>query len=265
MTVTADSTTTTTVAPKPTNAFHIKAFERQVCGGKIHNVKEVGMGEGVCIDTNCEVGGLDTAGAGLCPDGEVQISYWQNAGCSGEWYGYEYTSRDMCKALWSQGWKFKSLHLRCTAKNGDCVSKGNCDAHPEPAVGICEAPSPKPAVDFAAKSYYDARCGGSVHNNVEVKQGTNGFCVNTACQAGSFNVAAEGSCPDGHVQISYWEHADCRGEWYGYGYTSRGTCRTLWSGGSMFKSVWMKCTDPKSDCVNQGSCSVDPEPTRGKC
>lgn len=255
--------TPTTATPTPTAAFRARTFYQQTCGGNIHNDVNVGK-DGMCINTSCQVGGLDTAGEGYCPDGQVQVSYWQNEQCTGEWYGYEYTSRNSCKALWSQGWKFKSLYLRCTDKKNDCMSKGSCVADPEPSIGSCQTP-PDTAMAFTAKSYYHNDCTGATHNDISVKSGSNGFCVNTDCQVASLNIAAAGDCPNGHVQISYWEQSNCQGQWYGYGYANRGTCRGLWSDGWNFKSIWMKCTDPAKDCVNQGTCKADPEPKSPKC
>lgn len=261
VTVTAEPSTSTSALPQPTAAFHVKAVEHADCGGNVQAAKEVGKDEGVCINTDCHVAALDMAGAGSCPDGQVQISYWQNPQCTGEWYGYGYTSRDTCRTLWSAGGSFQSLHLRCADRKDDCISKGTCVADREPSVGVCEQ---KPKADFAAKSHYHADCTGDVHDNVETSAG-NGICVETDCQVASFDIASEGSCPDGHVQLSYWEQAGCQGAWYGYGYSSRATCRRLWSDGWNFKSVHMRCTDPKDDCVNKGTCTVDPEPNSHKC
>ncbi len=103
--------------------------------------KEVALSgnEGRCIDTGCAVASLDIASGGDCPSGQVQISYWEQPGCAGRWFGYGYTSRNTCSALWTNGWKFGSLHLRCADPWVDCLSLGTCVADEEPAQGICEA------------------------------------------------------------------------------------------------------------------------------
>ncbi|KAM3520277.1 hypothetical protein MY4038_009484 [Beauveria bassiana] len=93
---------------------------------------------GQCINTDCSVGSLDIAAAGVCPDGEVQISYWEQPGCQGKWFGYGYAKRGECRGLWTNGWKFKAMHLRCAKSQDDCVNKGSCVYDPEPAQGVCQ-------------------------------------------------------------------------------------------------------------------------------
>ncbi|KAM3462442.1 hypothetical protein MY5147_009822, partial [Beauveria neobassiana] len=93
------------------------------------------------------------------------------------------------------------------------------------------------SVAFSVKTHYKTNCAGSVDNNVDIRLG-NGVCINTDCAVGSLEIPSVGSCPDGEIRISYWQNADCKGDWYGYGYGSRGTCRGLWSNGWGFKSLW---------------------------
>ncbi|PMB63481.1 hypothetical protein BM221_010702 [Beauveria bassiana] len=124
--------------------------------------------------------------------------------------------------------------------------------------------SPTSSVAFSVKTHYYINCGGSVNNNVNVMPG-NGVCVNTNCGVGSLEIPSAGSCPNGQVRISYWQNADCAGEWYGYGYGSRDTCRGLWSDGWGFKSMWLSCAEPSSDCIQQRTCTADPEPSVGVC
>ncbi|KAM0665970.1 hypothetical protein ACQRIU_005314 [Beauveria bassiana] len=116
------------------------------------------------------------------------------------------------------------------------------------------------SVAFSVKARYNINCGGSVTNNVDIQPGSNGVCVRTNCNVGSLEIPSAGSCPDGQVRISFWQNADCDGDWYGYGYASRGTCRDLWTNGWGFKSLWISCADPASDCVRQGTCTPAPEP-----
>ncbi|PMB67693.1 putative endo-1,3(4)-beta-glucanase [Beauveria bassiana] len=116
------------------------------------------------------------------------------------------------------------------------------------------------SVAFSVKARYNINCGGSVTNNVDIQPGSNGVCVRTNCNVGSLEIPSAGSCPDGQVRISFWQNADCDGDWYGYGYASRGTCRGLWTNGWGFKSLWLSCADPASDCIQQGTCTAAPEP-----
>ena len=123
--------------PTPT-AFHVKSGYHNDCTGDSHNDDAVMMyQDGFCINTNCQVASLDIAPEGNCPDGEVQISYWEKPGCQGKWFGYGYSSRGTCRALWSDGWKFKALHLRCAKKEDDCISKGECKEDPELSNYLC--------------------------------------------------------------------------------------------------------------------------------
>ncbi|GAB0132325.1 hypothetical protein EsDP_00000765 [Epichloe bromicola] len=114
------------------------------CTGAIHNDISVPPGSdvknGVCIDIDCQVGGLKIPYVGDCPDGQVQISYYQLEKCSGtgSWYGYGYDSRGKCHHLWKDGQASKSLHLRCAPKENDCATQGTCTVEGEPAVPICK-------------------------------------------------------------------------------------------------------------------------------
>lgn len=65
--------------------------------------------------------------------------------------------------------------------------------------------------------------------------------------------------------ISYWQQPNCAGEWYGYGYGSRGACRHLWDSGKNSKSLWVKCAPQSADCVSKGTCTPDPAPKVGIC
>ncbi|OAA36493.1 Peptidoglycan-binding lysin domain protein [Metarhizium rileyi] len=119
-------------------AFTLATYYHVDCTGEIHNDKSIQMQtDGDCINTDCQVGSVKAVPHGACPDGELQISYWEQPGCTGKWFGYGYTSRDRCHKMWTEGWKFKSLHLRCAARKDDCVSKGTCTFEPEPANNIC--------------------------------------------------------------------------------------------------------------------------------
>ncbi|KAK4064922.1 hypothetical protein Purlil1_14084 [Purpureocillium lilacinum] len=60
---------------------------------------------------------------------------------------------------------------------------------------------------FRLKTRYHADCTGDVHNDVSVSGA--GICINTDCKVASLEVATEGYCPDGQVQISYWEQPGC--------------------------------------------------------
>lgn len=100
-----------------------------------HNT--ITVNDGVCIDTMCAVASLDIDEAGLCPGGQVQVSYWGQPGCTGKWFGYSYTSKGTCHRLWTEGWKFKSLHLRCASKEEDCVRRGTCTYSPQPVTNVC--------------------------------------------------------------------------------------------------------------------------------
>ncbi|PQK16330.1 hypothetical protein BB8028_0006g06500 [Beauveria bassiana] len=256
---------TSTAPPASETAFLLMSHAKADCTGDVANEVLVRSdSEGMCIDTNCQVASLDIASLGSCPDGEVQISYWQQPGCSGAWYGYGYSSRQTCRQLWSGGWSFKSLYLRCAKQSDNCVSKKTCTPDPEPAHGICSAQEDTPPA-FKFKSRYHTDCTGDQHNDVTIQSDTDGACVNLDCQVGSLDIAAEGKCPNGQVQISYWEKTGCQGAWYGYGYADRGTCRRMWRDGNVSKSVHMKCANPKDDCVNKGTCKEDPEPSGNAC
>ncbi|KAK8147378.1 hypothetical protein G3M48_001738 [Beauveria asiatica] len=207
---------TSTTPPASETAFLLMSHAKADCTGDVANEVLVRSdSEGTCIDTDCQVASLDIASLGSCPDGQVQISYWQQPGCSGAWYGYGYSSRHACRQLWSGGWSFKSLHLRCAKQSDDCVSKKTCTPDPEPAHGICSAQADTPAFKF--KSRFHTDCTGDQHNDVTIQSDTDGACVDLDCQVGSLDIAAEGKCPNGQVQISYWEKTGCQGAWYGYG------------------------------------------------
>ncbi|OAA42199.1 LysM domain-containing protein [Metarhizium rileyi] len=118
---------------------------------------------------------------------------------------------------------------------------------------------------FELKAHYSAGCKGKLHGQRTVASGTDGGCFDTNCQVASFDISTVGDCPGGQVQISYWEQPGCTGKWFGYGYTSRDTCRTLWTDGWKFKSVWLRCAREVDDCVNKGTCTYDPEPSHGVC
>lgn len=120
-------------------AFRLDSFYHNDCSGKKYNsatIERVGW-DGMCINTDCQVASLNIASDGLCPDDQIQLSYWEEPGCVGEWYGYGYASRGTCRRLWSDGWKFKSLHVRCTKRENDCVSKNECKVDPEPSRNKC--------------------------------------------------------------------------------------------------------------------------------
>ncbi|KHO00987.1 LysM domain-containing protein [Metarhizium album ARSEF 1941] len=118
---------------------------------------------------------------------------------------------------------------------------------------------------FELRAFYHAGCTGKQHGRVTMASGSHGACFDTDCQVASFNVSAVGDCPHGQVQISYWEQPGCTGKWFGYGYTSRDTCRTLWTEGWKFKAVHLRCAREKDDCVSNKTCTYDPEPSRGIC
>lgn len=263
-TTTTTQHTSSTVPPASETAFILMSHAKGDCTGDVTNEVLVHSdSDGTCIDTNCQVASLDIASLGSCPDGQVQISYWQQPGCTGAWYGYGYASRHTCRQLWSGGGSFKSLHLRCAKRSDDCVSKKSCTVDPEPTRGICSGPDDTTAFRF--KSRYHTDCTGDQHNDVTIQSNTDGSCVDLDCKVGSLDIAAEGNCPNGQVQISYWEKTGCQGAWYGYGYADKGTCRGLWRDGNVSKSVHMRCADPKDDCVSKGQCKVDPEPSGNAC
>ncbi|KAM3554071.1 hypothetical protein ARSEF4850_006629 [Beauveria asiatica] len=120
-----------------------------------------------------------------------------------------------------------------------------------------------PSLTLATR--YSDGCAGAVHSTEEFPPSGAGHCVNTDCKVTSLDISAKGTCPDGEVRISYWEQADCQGKWFGYGYASRGQCRTLWSGGWNFKSLYVSCATKESDCISQGTCTIDPLPNSNVC
>ncbi|KFG86524.1 LysM domain protein [Metarhizium anisopliae] len=108
------------------------------CAGDEHNIQTILIQEDcACINTDCRVGSVKGIPQGICPDGQIQISYWEQPGCTGKWFGYGYTSRDKCRKMWTEGWKFKSLHLRCAREKDDCVSKCTYAFDLEPANNAC--------------------------------------------------------------------------------------------------------------------------------
>ncbi|KFG84780.1 hypothetical protein MANI_010103 [Metarhizium anisopliae] len=123
------------------------------------------------------------------------------------------------------------LHVASSAAN-DCVGLWQGYYY---CVGITPA--------FEVKAFYSAGCKGNLHGQTTVASGTDGFCFDTNCQVASLDTSIVGDCPSGQVQISYWEKPGCTGKWFGYGYTSR----------------------EQDDCVNRGTCTYDPEPSRGIC
>ncbi|KAM3429226.1 hypothetical protein MY4824_008373 [Beauveria thailandica] len=257
-------------------AFTVKTHYNVNCGGSVNNNVDIMPGSnGVCVRTNCDVGSLEIPSVGSCPDGQVRISYWQNADCGGDWYGYGYGSRGTCRGLWSNGWGFKSLWISCADPASDCIQQGTCTAAPEPATEVCRAgdaadtKQPDAGADkktdsgaaFHLKTRYTGSCTGAVHNDVTVPHG-NGQCIDTGCAVGSLDIDSVGNCPDGEVRISYWDQPGCGGKWFGYGYASRNTCRSLWSGGWNFKSLWVSCAKQSDDCVSRGTCTID-DPSGG--
>lgn len=118
---------------------------------------------------------------------------------------------------------------------------------------------------FNLKTVYHTDCTGDVHNDVTIESGSDGICINTDCAVGSVNIGSLGLCPSGQVQLSYWEKPGCSGQWYGYGYTSRGTCHSLWTDGYKFKSLHLRCASEQDDCVSQKTCTYDPEPANNLC
>lgn len=242
---------TATPTPQPSLAFQVQPRWNGDCSGDsgIGTLEFESGSNGRCFDLNYDAESLDVAATDDCPDGHIQLSYWQQPGCSGEWSGYGYASRGTCRALWSWGTKFKSLRMKCTQPDKDCVAQGQCVPDAEPSVVICNAPA-VPA--FRLKTRYHNDCTGDVHDDVEVSAGSNGRCIETDCMVGSLDITDAGDCPDGEIQISYWSDHGCVGDWYGYGYGSRNTCRSLWSGGNKSRSLWVKCAKKSDDCVSKG-------------
>ncbi|KID94680.1 LysM domain protein, partial [Metarhizium majus ARSEF 297] len=126
----ASTQTTTSAVPSSTHAFTLKSFYHPDCTGDVHDDVSMPLDSwGICINTECKVASLDIAAEGLCPNGHVQLSYWEKEGCVGQWFGYGYTSRGVCRTLWTEGWKFKAINLRCMPEKDDCVSLGTCTDH----------------------------------------------------------------------------------------------------------------------------------------
>lgn len=118
--------------------FSIQSKYHRDCTGDSHNAEVISMyDDGVCMNTDCQVASLEIASGGACPGGQVQVSYWEQSNCQGKWFGYGYSSTATCRTLWTDGWKFKSLHLRCAKREDDCVSKGSCKEDPEPVGNVC--------------------------------------------------------------------------------------------------------------------------------
>lgn len=116
-------------------AFHLKTRYHKSCTGAVHN--DLSITGGACVNTDCSAASLEIASEGFCPNGQVQISYWEKAGCTGKWFGYGYADKGQCRNLWTDGWKFKALHLRCAKKEDDCVSKKTCTYDAEPQTNSC--------------------------------------------------------------------------------------------------------------------------------
>ncbi|KAJ6783591.1 hypothetical protein PWT90_10348 [Aphanocladium album] len=258
-------TTTATATPssRPTLAFQAQPHKKADCTGDsgIDLVKVESGTNGKCVNLDCNAASLDIQDIGDCPGGQILISYWQESDCSGKWYGYGYSSRNTCRTLWGGGMYTKSLWLKCAPQSDDCISKGTCVADPEPSIGICAEQTPA----FSIKSRYHTDCTGDVHNDMSVPSGSNGICINTDCMVGSLNIAGTGDCPDGQVQLSYWAEPGCAGDWYGYGYASRNSCRRLWTDGNKFGSMRLKCAKKEEDCLSKGTCAFAPEPSNSKC
>ncbi|EGX89011.1 LysM domain protein [Cordyceps militaris CM01] len=117
---------------------------------------------------------------------------------------------------------------------------------------------------FSLKTRYHVGCSGDIHNNVAVRVGE-GYCMNTDCRVGSLEVDADGLCPDGDIQLSYWEQPGCTGKWFGFGYADKGTCRGLWSDGNKFKAIHLRCAKSQDDCVSKQGCRLDAEPASNTC
>lgn len=154
--------------------------------------------------------------------------------------------------------------MKCIPKSHDCVSQGTCTPGVTPEPGICSQPKDSQA-DFKVKTHYHGDCTGVIHNDVVIESNTNGRCVDIDCQVASLDIDAVGNCPDGQVRISYWQNSGCSGEWYGYGYSSKDTCRGLWKQGWATKSLWLQCAEESQDCITTGSCQADPEPAVTVC
>ena len=118
--------------------FRLKTRYHTDCTGDVYNDVIIASGtDGICVNTDCQAGSLEISPEGLCPGGEVQISYWEQPGCQGKWFGYGYNSRGTCHHLWTDGYKIKALHFRCAKREDDCVSKGSCTYDPEPQNNVC--------------------------------------------------------------------------------------------------------------------------------
>lgn len=117
---------------------------------------------------------------------------------------------------------------------------------------------------FSLKTRYHRGCKGSIHNNAAIAVGQD-YCMDTGCQAGSLEIDAEGACPDGQIQLSYWEKPGCRGKWFGYGYANKGTCRGLWTDGTKFQAIHLRCAKKANDCSSRGTCTYDAEPHQAAC
>lgn len=118
-------------------AFHLKTRHHADCAGPVSHDVSVEADEGVCVNTGCAAASLEVAADGLCPDGQVQIGYWEQPDCSGNWFGYQYADRGKCHGLWTEGRKFRSLHLRCARQEDDCVSRITCTHRAEPVGNVC--------------------------------------------------------------------------------------------------------------------------------
>lgn len=143
-TTTTTSSSTTSSAPATTStspaiqpAFHVKSHYHNDCTGDTYVDLSLPVNTNKCVNTDCQVASLEILADGACPDGEVQISYWEEPNCQGKWFGYGYASRGMCRRLWTDGYKWKSLNFRCAKKEDDCVSQKTCTEDPEPSSNSC--------------------------------------------------------------------------------------------------------------------------------
>ncbi|KAJ3496994.1 hypothetical protein NLG97_g2241 [Lecanicillium saksenae] len=118
-------------------AFSLKTHYHTGCSGDVYNNVAVRMNEGYCMNTDCQVGSLQIDADGLCSDGEVQLSYWEQPGCTGKWFGYGYSNKGTCRGLWTDGYDFKAIHLRCARSQDDCVNKGSCTYDSQPTSHAC--------------------------------------------------------------------------------------------------------------------------------
>ncbi|KAK9434602.1 LysM domain protein [Metarhizium brunneum] len=84
---------------------------------------------------------------------------------------------------------------------------------------------------FRLRTRYHNDCTGAVYNDLSVNDGT---CIRTGCSVASLDISPEGYCPDGQIQISYWEKPDCTAIGFDLG-QSYGTAVTHFSNGTVLK------------------------------